>query len=142
MVRQGRMGGSAALVIGLVILVGCDQRVTPPSAAASQPLPYAAATPADIPLCVLMSAAALDETAIGQAKAAAENELRSREPKMRFDFERAIAGPEDGQISLVFANLTYSDLYEVYVAQQSDGRLLRVMRTGGLYYPEGDCEGK
>jgi hypothetical protein len=108
--------------------------------AAEENLEAAAEAGLELPWCVLMTKEALESEIVDELRSIALGELSSRKPKMRFRFVRAIGGPLDGQISLVFENLTYTDQYYVYVALIRDKGLEHVYRIGGLFYPDSECK--
>ncbi|WP_460457906.1 hypothetical protein [Arenimonas alkanexedens] len=123
-----------------VALAGCSSGESTSDEPVELLVPFADATANDPPLCRLKSGRPATGEAIDQLRSQAETDLSARKPGMNFDFERAMAGPMPGQASLLFANLTYLDQYYVYVSNIDERRLERVYRTGGIYYPEANCE--
>lgn len=128
------------MVFVLCALTGCPRQAEPTEQLLVSSLPLLDAQSSDPPFCRLMSDPAVTGVAIDALRTSAEMDLRERKPRMTFDFERATAGPIAGQVSLLFANLTYLDQYYVYVGQMDGGRIERVYRLGGFYYAEAKCE--
>jgi hypothetical protein len=138
---QGRRG--LCFFVAVLIqcaIVSCTPRDASPDQHVVDQIPFADAAEDDPPLCHLKSAEALTGPVIDMLRTTAEADLRKRKPGMSFEFERAIAGPVPGHASLIFANLTYLDQFYVYVGQLDSARLIRVSRTGGVYYSEAKCQ--
>jgi hypothetical protein len=70
---------------------------------------------------------------------AAERDLLTRNAKTKYRLVRVVDGPKEGEVSILFVNLTYSDIYEVYVGTEETGRINRTYLKSGFEYPLTGC---
>ncbi len=92
-----------------------------------------------ISLCALMLNPSLDGASIEALVVAAEEDLRARHRKSKFEFLRATGGPGTDEVSLLFENLTFTDVYIVYEALPSTARLVRRYSASAFNIPLTGC---
>ena len=93
----------------------------------------------DFSLCYLMSAPALDGILINNLIAAAEKDLHTKNIKVKYRLVRVVDGPKEDEVSILFENLTYTDLYEVYVGSKKTHRINRTYGKSAFEYPLIGC---
>ncbi len=123
----------------LLVLLGCCGALTKLIAAPSQLIEVQGADAKDFSLCALMSEPAIDGTLVNSLIATAQRDLLTKNIKARYRPVRAVDGPKSGEVSILFASLTYSDIYEVYVGSKETGRIARTYGQSGFEYPLAGC---